>query len=93
MAKRAHILLTGDVDGTDYRFFLQQKAQELGLKGFIHKIAAGHMEAIIEGKINSVDEYIRFINKGVTFQATSNEFTVEIFDTLLGYTTLKAELV
>ncbi|MEK4229569.1 acylphosphatase [Solibacillus sp. FSL H8-0538] len=93
MAKRAHIVFFGDVDGTGYRFFLQQKAVDLGLKGFIQKTEDGKIEVDIEGKPNSVDEFISFIGKGVSLQSESNSFKVEIFETIIGYTTLKSELV
>lgn len=91
MAKRAHLTFTGDVDGTGYRFFLQQKAQELGLKGFIEKKENG-IYVVIEGKTNAVDEYIIFIQKGASPQAVTNEFSLEIFDTLIGYTTLQSDI-
>lgn len=93
MNKRAHILFTGDIDGTGYRFFLQQKGQELGLKGYIKKTVDGKIEAVVEGKEQSLQEYIRFIENGVSMQANWQEYSVDYFDTLVGYTSLSSEIV
>lgn len=93
MAKRACILFFGDVEGTGYRFFIQQKAIELGLKGYCQKTNVGTVEVEIEGKSNAVDEFILFVQKGVSVQSDSNAFNVEIFDTLKGYTTMQSELL
>ena len=93
MSKRAHILFSGDIDGTGYRFFLQQKGQELGLKGYIKKKDDGKIEAVVEGKEQSLNEYIRFIENGVSMQANWQEYTVEYFDTLIGYKSLSSEIV
>ena len=93
MAKRVHILFFGDVEGTGYRFFIQQKAMELGLKGFCQKTENGKIEVEVEGKTNAIDEFINFVQKGVSIQSNSNAFTVETFDNLKGYTTMKSELV
>lgn len=93
MKNRARILFTGDIDGTGYRFFLQQKGQELGLKGYIKKTDDGKIEAVVEGKEKAVAEYIRFIENGVSMQANWQEYTVEYFDTFIGYTSLHSEIV
>lgn len=93
MNKRAHIVFSGDVDGTGYRFFLQQKGQELGLKGYIKKTADGKIEAVVEGKEQSIAEYIRFIENGVSMQANWQEYTVHYFDDIIGYKTLASEIV
>lgn len=93
MTKRAHILFSGDTDGTGYRFFLQQKGQELGLKGYIKKLENGQIEAVVEGKENAITEYIRFVENGVSMQANWEEYTVDYFDTLVGYTSLHSEIV
>ncbi|RUL53983.1 MULTISPECIES: acylphosphatase [Lysinibacillus] len=93
MAKRAHIIFFGDVDGTGYRFFIKQKAIVLGLKGFCKLNAKKQIEVEVEGKTNSIDEFLKFVEKGVSPQADSNGFTVEIYDELKGYVTMESDIV
>lgn len=93
MAKRAHIVFFGDVNGTGYRFFIKQKAIELGLKGYCHIKNKNQIETEVEGKSNAIDEFLTFIEKGVSLQADSNSFTVEIFNDLKGYATMESDLV
>ncbi|SOC23878.1 acylphosphatase [Ureibacillus xyleni] len=93
MAKRAHIIFFGDVDGTGYRFFIKQKAINLGLKGFCKLNEQKQIEVEVEGKTNSVDEFLKFIEKGVSLQANSNAFEIEIYDELKGYVTMESDIV
>lgn len=91
--KRAHILFFGDVEGTGYRFFIKQKAIELGLKGFCQLNNDNKIEVEVEGKESAVDEFIHFVQKGVSLQADYSGFNVEIFDDLKGYTVMKSDIV
>lgn len=91
--KRAHILFFGDVTGTGYRFFIKQKAIELGLKGFCQLNNDKKIEVEVEGKTAAVDEFIHFVQKGVSLQADYNGFKVEIFDDVKGYTVMKSDIV
>lgn len=93
MAKRAHIIFFGDVNGTGYRFFIKQKAIELGLKGYCKFNKDKQIELEIEGKSNSIDEFLKFVEKGVSLQANSNSFQVEIFNDLKGYITMESDIV
>lgn len=91
--KRAHILFFGDVAGTGYRFFIKQKAIELGLKGFCQLNNDNQIEVEIEGKTTAVDEFIHFVQQGVSLQSDYNGFNVEIFNDLKGYTIMKSDIV
>ena len=93
MAKRVKIIFFGDVKGNGYRFFIKQKAIELGLKGYCELNNAYQLEVEVEGSTNAVDEFIHFAQKGVSLQAQSNQFTLEIFDNLKGYKVMKSDIV
>ncbi|MGM9943449.1 MAG: acylphosphatase [Lysinibacillus sp.] len=93
MAKRVKILFFGDVKDTGHRFFIKQKAIELGLKGYCELNDAHQLEVEVEGSANAVDEFIHFAQKGVSLQAESNQFTLEIFDNLIGYKVMKSDIV
>jgi acylphosphatase len=91
--KRARIEFYGDVEGTGYRFFIKQKAVELGLKGFCQLSDSTKVEVEVEGSTDAVDEFIRFVEKGVSAQAETNAFKIQIFETLIGYKTMGSDLV
>ena len=93
MAKRVKILFFGDVKDNGHRFFIKQKAIELGLKGYCELNDAQQLEVEVEGSTNAVDEFIHFAQKGVSLQAESDQFTLEIFDNLKGYKVMKSDIV
>ena len=93
MAKRVKIIFFGDVKDNGHRFFIKQKAIELGLKGYCELNDAHQLEVEIEGSTNAVDEFIHFAQQGVSLQAASNQFTLEIFDNLKGYKVMKSDIV
>lgn len=91
--KRAYILFTGDVEGTGHRFFIKQKAIELGLKGYCQLNFDHKLEVEVEGPEVAVEEFLHFIENGVSLQANSNRFTIELYDTLKGYKVMKSDIV
>lgn len=91
--KRAHIEFYGEVQGTGHRFFIKQKAYELGLKGFCQLIDNQVLEVEVEGEVDAVDEFIRFIVKGVSLQVESNNFKLQTYETLKGYTAMRSDIV
>lgn len=93
MAKRVKMIFFGDVKDTGHRFFIKQKAIELGLKGYCELNNAHELEVEVEGSTNAVDEFIHFAQKGVSLQAESNQFTLEIFDNLKGYKVMQSDIV
>jgi len=91
--KRAHLQFFGDVEGTGYRFFIKQKAIELGLKGFCRLNPSHHLEVEVEGATEAVDAFIHFVEKGVSIQSETNQFKLEIFHDLKGYKTMESDIV
>ena len=93
MPKRVKIVFFGDVKDNGYRFFIKQKAIELGLKGYCELNSNQKLEVEVEGSTNAVDEFIHFAQKGVSLQAQSNHFALELFDNLKGYKVMKSDIV
>lgn len=91
--KRAKVTFLGDVLDTGHRFFVKQKAVELGLKGYCRQSNANQIETEIEGSSKAVDEFLRFVEQGVSLQSESNHFTIELFDTLVGYKTMQSDII
>lgn len=93
MKKRAHIIMRSDVDGVGFRFLVKQKAQSLGLKGQCTQNDGKEIIIDIEGNTNSLEEFLHFIQKGVSPFMKNNSFEIEIFDELIGYTTMETDIV
>ena len=65
MATRcAHVFISGRVQGVNFRWFTQRKAQELGLTGWVRNLWDGRVEAIFEGDEKAVQEAVRWCHTG-----------------------------
>ncbi len=62
--RRIHVWISGNVQGVFFRAHTRRKAMELGLKGWVKNLGDGRVEAIIEGKDESVKEVLDFLRKG-----------------------------
>lgn len=64
MKIRVHVTISGEVQGVWFRASTKQKAQELGLAGWVKNTADGNVEAVFEGDKTVVDEMIAWCWKG-----------------------------
>lgn len=58
--KRVKILVSGNLQGIFYRAFVKERANELGLTGYVKNTEDKKVEAIVEGhelKINKLIDY------------------------------------
>lgn len=61
---RAHILISGRVQGVFFRSTMKEVADELGLKGWVRNLPDGRVEAVVEGPKDKVEELIRWCRRG-----------------------------
>ena len=64
MKTRVHVVISGQVQGVWYRASTKQKADELGLTGWVKNTADGNVEAVFEGDESVVDEMIAWCRIG-----------------------------
>lgn len=88
MAKRLYILCQGNLLNSNHRYLIKHKALELSLKGYLTVNQQNQMEIEVEGKNSSIEEFVRFIEKGV-----HSPFEIEIYDDLKGYTKMNINIV
>lgn len=94
MAKRVRILCNGYLNNEiSLRFFIKQKAQTLGLKGYCRINENNLLEIEVEGKEISIDEFVRFVQKGTRDEKASNLFSIEMFDHFKGYEKMEMDIV
>jgi acylphosphatase len=79
MAKtRAHVYVSGKVQGVYFRQTTMEQAQSRGVFGWVKNLADGRVEAVFEGEEDAVKALVDFCGKGpkgasVTDVATSWE--------------------
>jgi len=64
MKTQIHVLITGRVQGVWYRASTKQKAEELGLTGWVKNTVDGNVEAVFEGDETIVYEMIAWCRVG-----------------------------
>ena len=61
---RAHVFVSGIVQGVGYRFTTVEQANQLGLSGWVCNLPDDRVEAVFEGTKAGVEEMIRWCHKG-----------------------------
>lgn len=61
---RAHVIVSGRVQGVCFRAFTIQSAEGMGLKGWVKNLSNGNVEAVFEGDETSVREAVRLVGIG-----------------------------
>jgi acylphosphatase len=61
---RAHVFITGRVQGVGYRFSTRDEANRLGINGWVRNLLDGRVEALFEGNKAAVEEIIKWCHKG-----------------------------
>jgi acylphosphatase len=61
---RAHLLISGRVQGVLFRQNAKAKALELGVFGWAHNLLDGTVEIMCEGDEERVKEFIRWCERG-----------------------------
>ena len=61
---RAHLFVSGIVQGVGYRYFASRKAAVYSLKGFVENLIDGRVEVVVEGEKGLIDEFIKDLRRG-----------------------------
>lgn len=62
--KRAHVFVSGMVQGVNFRAHTQRKADALGLMGFVRNLADGRVEAVFEGPEAELKGMVAWCQRG-----------------------------
>jgi acylphosphatase len=69
---RAHLVVSGRVQGVNYRRDAQRRASQLGLVGWVRNLPDGCVEAVAEGPAGEVDEFLDWCRRGPLLANVSN---------------------
>ena len=64
---RAHLYITGRVQGVAFRYSTARMAQALGLAGWVRNLRDGRVEAQFQGTEHVVNEAVQWCYKGPRF--------------------------
>jgi len=62
--KRTHVFISGRVQGVWFRAHTREKAEELGISGWVRNLPDGRVEAVFEGEDEKVDEMVKWCHRG-----------------------------
>ena len=84
MKARAHVYVSGRVQGVFFRSETQDEAVRQGLTGWVRNTPDGRVEAVFEGEKDKVDKLIEFCRRGppsagvtrveITWESYTGEF-------------------
>lgn len=61
---RLHAEVEGHVQGVGFRYFVQQRAVELGLTGWVRNLWSGNVEVVAEGERPSLEKLLDLLHRG-----------------------------
>ena len=69
---RAHVVISGRVQGVCYRMETQRAAKGIDVSGWVKNRLDGTVEAVFEGNRKQVDQIIEWCRKGPALAQVSN---------------------
>ena len=62
--ERLHAVVHGDVQGVGFRYFVQRRADQLGLRGWVRNNDDGTVEVVAEGNRRELEQLKRALDEG-----------------------------
>ncbi len=75
--KRAHLIISGLVQGVAFRASTRKMAEALSLTGWVRNLADGRVEAVFEGKDSAVDQAVEWCRKGPRGAIVNNLINID----------------
>lgn len=66
MRVRAHLLISGRVQGVGFRWAVEDAARDEGVTGWVRNLPDGCVEAVFEGEETPVHRMVAFCRRGPT---------------------------
>lgn len=62
--QQIHVIVSGRVQGVNFRHYTVLTARELGVTGWVRNLPDGDVEVVAEGTRNQLSQVIAFLHKG-----------------------------
>jgi len=72
MKSNVHVVISGRVQGVWFRATTKEKAEQLGLSGWVRNTPDGCVEAVFEGEETLVNEMIEWCHRGPPLSKVEN---------------------
>jgi acylphosphatase len=59
-----HLAISGRVQGVGFRFYMERKARELGITGWVRNRRDGSVESVVQGNPGAVETIIEWARRG-----------------------------
>jgi acylphosphatase len=69
---RAHVFVSGMVQGVNFRWYTSQHARTRGVDGWVRNLDDGRVEAVFEGSQHAVDAMIAWCREGPRYARVSD---------------------
>ena len=80
MNTRVHVFVLGKVQAVFFRSSTKEKAQVLGLKGWVRNLADGRVEAVFEGEEEAIEKMLEWCKAGPEYaKVTGIEVVAELY--------------
>jgi acylphosphatase len=70
--RRAHIIVTGRVQGVSFRAYTESTARSLGLIGWVRNLPSGQVEIVAEGTTEAVERLVEWAHTGPSLARVEN---------------------
>jgi len=64
MLSRVHVFVSGRVQGVAYRYFVERRAAEIPVTGWVRNLRDGRVEIMAEGKKADLESFLEFLRQG-----------------------------
>ncbi len=65
--ERVEFIISGNVQGVGFRYFVYTKASALGLDGYAKNLSGGNVEAVAEGPAEKVNTLLEYLKQGNSY--------------------------
>ncbi len=72
MEHRRHYLISGRVQGVGFRRFVQKRAREIGVRGWVRNLADGRVEAVARGSAEQLERLEVYLKRGPMHSQVNN---------------------
>lgn len=86
-----HLFIAGRVQGVGFRMYMQRKAHELGIRGWVRNRRDGRVEALVQGAPEAVEAIIAWARRGPPSALVSEVRVLEAEGNYEGFDALPTE--
>ncbi|MGD0406670.1 MAG: acylphosphatase [Candidatus Bathyarchaeia archaeon] len=72
MKTRAHVFVSGRVQGVFFRQKTKQQAESFGVTGWVRNLPDGRVEAVFEGEEEAVKALVEYCHHGPSYATVTN---------------------